>query len=192
MRLILLFALAAASAAAAPNSRWQQQPQENPLEGVQQEILSLKSYVRAHEVELNKLRDGLNNQNEVLDSFQDSLLKEKKSAKPSVSEDELRSIERKVGKIGEHLDKVTEQLNELAARLATEEQKNAQVGKSLTVILDALGISQPQESDKVYVVKPGDSLGEIALKHKTSVSNLKKINNLNNDRIIVGQKIKVP
>ena len=64
--------------------------------------------------------------------------------------------------------------------------------KSLTVILDALGISQPQESDKVYVVKPGDSLGEIALKHKTSISNLKKLNNLNNDRIIVGQKIKVP
>ncbi|MCC5804316.1 LysM peptidoglycan-binding domain-containing protein [Rossellomorea vietnamensis] len=42
-----------------------------------------------------------------------------------------------------------------------------------------------------YKVKTGDTLSAIAKKYKTSVSNLKKINHLNSDRIYVGQVLKV-
>ncbi|WP_171051019.1 LysM peptidoglycan-binding domain-containing protein [Bacillus sp. BHET2] len=42
-----------------------------------------------------------------------------------------------------------------------------------------------------YKVKKGDNLSAIAKKYKTTVSNLKKINNLKNDRIYVGQVLKV-
>ncbi|WHY91682.1 LysM peptidoglycan-binding domain-containing protein [Neobacillus cucumis] len=43
-----------------------------------------------------------------------------------------------------------------------------------------------------YVVKTGDSLSKIAVKFKSTVSELKKLNNLKSDRIKVGQKLKVP
>ncbi|MBI0577971.1 LysM peptidoglycan-binding domain-containing protein [Neobacillus cucumis] len=43
-----------------------------------------------------------------------------------------------------------------------------------------------------YVVKAGDSLSKIAVKFKSTVSELKKLNNLKSDRIKVGQKLKVP
>ncbi|WP_338470999.1 LysM peptidoglycan-binding domain-containing protein [Niallia sp. XMNu-256] len=42
-----------------------------------------------------------------------------------------------------------------------------------------------------YVIKSGDTLGKIASKFNTSVSNLKSLNGLRSDLIFVGQKLKV-
>ena len=44
----------------------------------------------------------------------------------------------------------------------------------------------------VYVVKKGDTLGEIARKYNTTVSRLANLNNIKNpDKIYIGQKIKI-
>lgn len=57
-------------------------------------------------------------------------------------------------------------------------------------------VEQPSTSGgsdlKVYVVKPGDNLIKIAKSHGVKVTELKAANNLNSDRINVGQKIKIP
>lgn len=45
------------------------------------------------------------------------------------------------------------------------------------------------ESKNAYVVQPGDSLGVIAQKYKTTVDSLKRANNLKTDTINVGQKL---
>lgn len=42
---------------------------------------------------------------------------------------------------------------------------------------------------KVYTVKSGDTLSAIARKHKVTVANLKKWNQLNSDLILIGQKL---
>jgi LysM repeat protein len=44
----------------------------------------------------------------------------------------------------------------------------------------------------LYVVKPGDSLTRIARTHGTTVKALKAANSLDNDRIVVGAKLKIP
>lgn len=41
----------------------------------------------------------------------------------------------------------------------------------------------------VYIVKKGDSLGKIAKKHRMTISDLRKYNNLKSDNIIPGQKL---
>jgi LysM repeat protein len=45
---------------------------------------------------------------------------------------------------------------------------------------------------RVYEVKPGDILEKIARKNNTSVKKIKELNGLTNDRIFVGQRIKLP
>ena len=45
---------------------------------------------------------------------------------------------------------------------------------------------------EIYVVQKGDVLGTIARKHKISVAQLKKANNLKSDMIRVGQKLVIP
>ncbi len=45
---------------------------------------------------------------------------------------------------------------------------------------------------KVYVVRPGDNLTKIAKAHGVRIGEIKSANNLNGDRINVGQKLKIP
>jgi LysM repeat protein len=45
---------------------------------------------------------------------------------------------------------------------------------------------------KVYKVKSGDTLSQIAERHKTTVSKIKKLNGLKSDMIRVGQILKIP
>lgn len=47
-------------------------------------------------------------------------------------------------------------------------------------------------SDKVYVVKRGDNLTQIAKKHGTTVASLRQLNNLSGDIIKPGQKLNLP
>lgn len=50
----------------------------------------------------------------------------------------------------------------------------------------------PQGSFKLYKVKPGDSLEKIARVNKTAVEKIKKLNELDQDLIVVGQELKIP
>jgi LysM repeat protein len=51
--------------------------------------------------------------------------------------------------------------------------------------------SSAPSGNSVYVVKSGDTLSGIAAKHKSTVKQIKALNNLNSDLILVGQKLKV-
>jgi len=49
-----------------------------------------------------------------------------------------------------------------------------------------------RQPEAIYVVKSGDSLTRIAKVHGTTVKALKAANGLENDRIVVGAKLKIP
>lgn len=49
-----------------------------------------------------------------------------------------------------------------------------------------------QNTTTVYIVRNGDTLGHIALKHGISTSDLRRTNNLSGDLIRVGQKLSIP
>lgn len=53
------------------------------------------------------------------------------------------------------------------------------------------GHTDAEASTKTYTVKSGDSLYVIAMKHNTTVSKLKQLNNLKSDLIFINQKLKV-
>jgi LysM repeat protein len=50
----------------------------------------------------------------------------------------------------------------------------------------------PKPSYKMYKVKSGDTLGEIASKHHVSIAAIKKANHLRSDTIQIGQLLKIP
>ncbi len=48
------------------------------------------------------------------------------------------------------------------------------------------------ETERVYTVKKGDTLSAIACDHRVSVASIRSANRLSSDRIVVGQKLRVP
>jgi len=55
-----------------------------------------------------------------------------------------------------------------------------------------LEIEQPHTvSTALYIVKKGDTLGAIAKYHKTTVKNIRKNNFLRNDKLKIGQRLKI-
>lgn len=73
-------------------------------------------------------------------------------------------------------------------------------GKSLIVYSNGNGHNKVTENNvtktsvksNVHKVKKGETLGGIAIKYNVSLSSLQKINNLNGNKIIVGQELKIP
>jgi chromosome segregation ATPase len=49
-----------------------------------------------------------------------------------------------------------------------------------------------KDTYKIYTVRSGDTLEKIARAHKTSVEQIKKLNSLDQDLIVVGQELKLP
>lgn len=62
----------------------------------------------------------------------------------------------------------------------------------LMVLMFMLTSIAPLAKAATYTVQPGDSLWKIARKYKTSVNNLKKLNNDWSNTVRVGQKLQVP
>lgn len=63
---------------------------------------------------------------------------------------------------------------------------------SATPVAKAAITPAPARTESFYVVKSGDTLTRIARTHGTTVKALKAANHLDNDRIVVGAKLKLP
>jgi LysM repeat protein len=94
--------------------------------------------------------------------------------------DRVAELEKIINSQSQNIDKL-----QSAVRLMSEA---LQVQVKETSLTDA---SIPS-SDKSYKVKPGDSLEKIARNNGTTLRALREANNLTNDRIIVGQTLKLP
>jgi LysM repeat protein len=87
----------------------------------------------------------------------------------------------------------------LESRIQAESQKRQTavntVIKEVTSELDKRATTPPPSSTenyRIYTVEKGDTLGAIAKAFNLTINQLKAINELSNDIIIVGQKLKIP
>jgi lysozyme len=92
-----------------------------------------------------------------------------------------------------HERKITQleqDLSRLKALLAEKPATAMAANPKQTAKVLAVAATEPVANS--YVVKHGDVLSRIATSHQTSVAAILKENDLPNDRIIVGQKLRIP
>jgi len=161
-----------------------------PYQDPRDQISIIRNDLKNLEVEFQQLKEHVSNQDASLETVQTDVTAVTKSKKD-------RSIETKLDSILSELKSIKSHANKLADEIETNRKKNLQLEAdfsnlqgALNSVMEALGIDR--SSGKFYTVKPGDSLGGIAQKNKTTIQALKKANRLKGDTIIVGQKLKLP
>ncbi len=107
-------------------------------------------------------------------------------------------------KAGDSLYSIAQQYNTTVDKIKSDNKlpsNNLSIGQVLMIadkttdatVEECFGEDEVLEEDYViYVVKPGDNLYSIARKYDTTVSELKRLNNLTTNNLSVGQELKIP
>ena len=95
---------------------------------------------------------------------------------------DLKSLRSQLGSLSQLENKVCK----------LEKQINGEVKQLKQSMQKMVALLQEDEGNGLYTVKFGDSLGQIALDHKTSIKKIKELNRLDTDQIFMGQQLKLP
>lgn len=90
--------------------------------------------------------------------------------------------------LSSHANETTAALSQFKDRIEELEQEIFSQKSNITSLVKGFR----GNACRLYKVKPGDSLEKIARLHKTGVEQIKKLNGLEQDLIVVGQELKIP
>lgn len=176
---------------------------------------ALRHEINNHDTELHMFEERVNNQEATIASFrqqvQDSNQANKDLLKGSNSsfDSKIVSLEASNRNIVADLQQLKSHANESSTALTQYKQKMSDLEKliilqnqnidslqaGLQSLVEAIQVKENIGSianTKGYKIKAGDSLEKIARAHHTTIKAIKELNNLSNDRIIVGQTIQIP
>lgn len=156
--------------------------------------------LNAHQSEIDLFQERVQKMERSTEQFAGQL---KEGVKDRTLENRLARLEKANETLIADFKELKGHLNESQTGIATCQTKLTQIDKQLNADIQSLKQSLQtmlallqkgggDSSGKSYIVKPGDSLGHIALEHKTDARRIKEKNNLSSDKIYVGQKLLLP
>jgi len=214
-RLTILSAglLIAASAGAAPRGYYQDANNETAIREMRDTIEDVRHTANNNETELREIDERLKNMETIIDTLRTQIGEQIQGSK-ELLKSSSKGLEAKIGDLElttkglvSDLRQIKNHANDTSGTFVQYKQKLLDLEKIIEVqsqnidslqsalksMMEALQIKDSGGAgSKIYRVKPGDTLDKIALANQTTVKALKEINNLSNDRIIVGQKLQLP
>jgi len=164
----------------------------------------LQHELENHEAEIRVLEERLINQEVIMEAFREQLLEENLANKELVQgnaatienrmvglETMLKEVVTDLRKLQTHANDSAKVLEQYKKKIQGLNKNNETLQAAIHSMMEALQLNTSQIT-KTYCVQAGDSLEKIARRNKTSVKALKKENSLKNDKIIVGQTLKLP
>jgi len=165
----------------------------------------LKHEIENHEIEMRMFEERLNTLETIIDALRQQFLDANLANKELVKGNAV-TLENKVSKIDSAVSGIIKDVHTLethgneTGKLLTHykkaisalEKRVEKMHSALESLLKALELEDAKFAQE-YEVKSGDILEKIAKQHHTSVKKIKDLNGLRNeDRIYVGQKLKIP
>lgn len=188
---------------------------ELAMEELRIEIADVKHALNSTQVEVRILEDKLKSQDNAIYAFKNQTanklpmvghlselidtLEKKLSTLEKIQDKtfhDLRQLTTHANQTSSTLMHYKEKMQEIEREMGTQSQRLDEVSKlksTLTHISKAMKQGDyPQDTIKIYKVIAGDTLEKIARKFYTTSDYIKKLNRFENDRIVVGQEVKVP
>ena len=164
------------------------------LNDLRDEIADLRHSLNNAQVEIQILDEQLKNQ-------ESSLRKTKNFNVSSEQGSKTTSLEKKISSLEQQQTKLTAETKQLLSHANQTSECLGEYSKKISELEYALQgqkkttshfVQKTGEAKDSYIVKPGDSLEKIARLYKVSVNSLKAENNLSQNKIIIGQELKIP
>jgi LysM repeat protein len=180
---------------------------EFSVQKLKNEIEDLKQEMKAHQIEVGILEGKIMNHEEDLGYLQAQDLPGKTGGRfldsSTLMEKKILEIERTLELIVKRFDRIEIESREIAKSYGIYKQRFQDYEKFLQSQNESMQeLAKTKRSFKeksedlletsAYRVRAGDSIEKIARQFGTTPEQLKKINQLHNDLILVGQEIRVP
>ncbi|MCE5319248.1 MAG: LysM peptidoglycan-binding domain-containing protein [Parachlamydia sp.] len=218
LRLFCVLALlCAANAHAAYNRYGKQEETSATLREVLVALDDLRHEVRNHETEIRTYEEKTRNLEEIIDSLRkqvgdglqamrDSLknhsaaLDAKIASQESAAKGLTTNLQSHASDSAAALTDYKKRILDLEKTIDIQSRNIENLQLALKSMTEALQVKDPVQevskdvkpTDKVYRVKPGDSLDKIARQNQTTVKKIKELNGLARDQINIGQKLYMP
>lgn len=181
---------------------------ELTIHEMQTNIDDLKHDYNSYQTELQILDSKINNQKNEISLKQDQVESQSKKIENLIKkfakvENKLSDLELTVKNCAEDIRQLSSHANQTSLAFTQIKTKNEELERKMLLQDEKFeklkelrsfiqSIASSVQSFIPYKVRKGDSLEKIAKDHQTNVDYLKKINNLQNDLIVIGQELKVP
>lgn len=169
---------------------------------------SLRYEVNNHEAEIRMFEEKFKNQEDILDTIRKQTntsmqavkgqtvnVEAKLAGHENASKGLLNDFKSYAKETTQAMTEYKDRLSELEKTIELQNRNIENLQAAMRTLMEALQSKDNVNSTadaKVYRVKAGDSLEKIAKQNQTTIKKLKELNNLNNDQIIINQKLKIP
>jgi chromosome segregation ATPase len=206
-RLAPLFALLVSCSNLVVSQRSDKQQMEFSVQKLKNEIEDLKQEMKAYQIEVGILEGKIMNHDEDLGYLQAQDLPGKNGGRSldsqTLMEKKVLEIERTLELLVRRFDRIEIESKEIAKSVGIYKQRFQDYEKFLQSQNDSIQelgklkrnlkeIREDALETTTYRVRAGDSIDKIARQFGTTPEQLKKMNQLHNDLILVGQEIRVP
>lgn len=207
-KLLVLPLILLTGCASLSSSKGEKHQMELSLHKVRTEVEEIKHDLNTYEIEHHVLEGKLIDQEQTIGLLKGQIA-ELKSGKLESFMQEVQTLEKKLHQISKKQDKIVSDIRQLSSHandtttaLSQYKEKIAhfekaissqnQQLKELTKLKDGVAKLTKFERQKVHCVKSGDSLEKIARENGTTVEELKKLNQMTTDLIVVDQLLNLP
>jgi LysM repeat protein len=212
--------LTTATVSGAPRRYSSEEDNSTVLREIRDNMEDLRHEVRNHEAEIRIYDEKLGTMESSIDTLRQQINETHQANKDVLKENstnselKLTSVDTTVKGLVTDLRQLKTHANDSAIALGQYKQKLLELEKiieaqsqnienlqaALKSMMDAMQVksggsvayTESSTSGKTYRVRQGDSLEKIARSQGTNITALKEVNNLSNDKIIVGQNLRIP
>ena len=206
---LFLFSTAFLTACGSMNSsKGEKHQMELSLHRVRTEVEDIKHELNTYEIEHHVIEGKLIDQEQVITSLREQVV-ELKSEKLDSFVQKLQNLDKRLRQVLKKQEKIVADIRQLSSHandtttaLAQYKEKISQFEKAIqeqTIQLQDLVKIKEEitkfaevENSKAYKVKVGDSLEKIARDNDTTVDELKRLNQMTTDLIVIDQLIHLP
>ena len=184
---------------------------EMTLQRMKTDIEDLKHDLNTFEIEHHVLEGRLSDQDHTLATLKDQTFESQESRLEQLFSEieklknlissmresqqkfmaDLKNLHENASDTHVALSQYKNKIESIEKHLALQERQFEKIAE-LKGVISELTLGQKGKRLKTYTVRAGDSLEKIARNHKTTVEEIKRLNHLSNDLIIVGEEISVP